>query len=95
MSAAPTVTLTGTLLDTERQSGTFTPDGETEQKSFDFTALHVLVGREVVKVRLPKGVHVHPFSQGDVIEVEAEFPTRTRFVVTLDSIGLSDTRASA
>lgn len=86
-------TVTGKLLDTTRESGEFTPDGETQSRTWDFSVLHILVGREVVKVRLPKGVHVHSLVTGEEVSVNVTVPPRTKLTTDLESVGLAESAA--
>lgn len=83
------VTITGTLLDTTRETGSFTPPGEIEERSWDFTQLHILQGRIVTKVRLPKDVHRHNFTQGEQVSVEADIAGTPKLVADIDSLGLT------
>lgn len=92
--------ITGTLIDTARESGEFTPDGETSPRAYDYTAMHILEVRDgaapvLHKVRLPKGVHVHGFGRGEDVTVSVEVPKGTRFTATLDALNLTPAKASA
>lgn len=83
------LTITGTFLDSERTTGTFVPDGETEPRGYDFTALKLLVESDVVKVRLPKDVHVHPFTRGEEVTLSVTVPARTKIVCDVASLDLA------
>lgn len=85
--------LTGTLLDTTRETGDKVIDGT--QVIWDFTVLHVLVGREVHKVRLPKGVHTHRLPVGEAVLLNVDVPPKTRFTTDLESIGLAPADAAS
>jgi hypothetical protein len=73
--------ITGTLLDIEHKAGTFYDDnGRTVD--YDFVLLHVLCGREVLKVRLPKEVNALDLSLaiGDTIDVDVTVPSNTKIM---------------
>ena len=71
--------LSGKLLDIEHKAGQFVND-RGESVSYDFVVLHVLEGREVHKVRLPREVNVLdlPYEKGDDIEVAVTVPANTK-----------------
>lgn len=71
-----TMIVTGKLLDIEHRAGDFTDKQNGGNVKYDFTVLHVLEGREVHKVRLPREIHVLdlPFSKDDEIEIEVALP---------------------
>ena len=74
--------LSGTLLDIEHKAGSFT-NQTGELVSYDFEVLHVLEGREVHKVRLPKEVRASDLSygKGEVIDIEVGVPSNTKIVL--------------
>lgn len=80
------LTLTGTFLASERKTGSFVPDGETESRAWDYTELRVLAGDNVVKVRLPKDVHEHDLTRGDDVELSVTVPDRTKITTDLKSL---------
>lgn len=82
------VTITGQLLDSTRETGSFIPPGETEERSWDFTQLHVLQGREVVKVRLPKGVHTTGLKKGENVTVHGDISGTPKITADIDSLKL-------
>lgn len=89
------ITVSGKFLGSERRSGNFTPDDRpTESVAFDYTVLNVLTGMKVTEVRLPKGVHVHPFTEGDDVEVEVTIPKGIKVTATLDALGLTEPAAA-
>jgi len=67
----------------ERKTGEFTPEGEVEKRSYDFTVCRFLSDAtdSIVEVRLPKGVHVHNFERGKKYTVEVEFSDRTKLTL--------------
>ena len=73
--------LTGTLLDVEHKVGDFTND-RGDKVSYDFEVLHVLEGREVQKVRLPREIRSSdlPFDKGDVVDVTVGVPSNTKLI---------------
>ena len=78
--------ITGTLLDVEDYSGTAKGD---DGKDFDYAGqrLHVLDGREVVKVKIPKAqLHTHNFEPGDIVDlrvtVQAQAGARGAYLTT-------------
>lgn len=92
-------TITGRLLDVTRETGDFIPPtedqtDETKRLSWDYLCLHVLVGREVLKIRAPKGVFVHDLTIGDVHDFKVSLPPKTKITTDLDSLGLSDADAA-
>jgi len=75
--------VSGALLDIEHKFGAF--DGDDGKKvSYDFVVLHVLDGREVVKVRLPNEVNIVDLQvgKGELVHLDISVPpaTKVRFV---------------
>lgn len=70
----------GRLLDIEHRAGNFKDRTNGDDVAFDFVVLWVLEGRNTVKVRLPKEIHVTelPFSKDDDIEVDVSVPEGTK-----------------
>jgi len=67
----------------ERKTGEFTPEGESEKRSYDFTVCRFLHDESdrIVEVRLPKGVHVHNYERGKKYAVPVEVPDRTKLTL--------------
>lgn len=61
--------ITGTLLEVEDYSGTFKGDSGDDIK-YSGQRLHVLDGREVVKVKIPKNLlGLHDLEQGESVDL--------------------------
>lgn len=76
-----------TFLEAERKTGSFIPDGETTARSWDYTECRFLVGKSsVVKVRLPKGVHVSPFTEGEVYDIAVTVPDRATITLATSEL---------
>jgi hypothetical protein len=75
--------LIGRLLDVEHKVGDFTND-RGEKVSYDFEVLHVLEGREVQKVRLPKEIRSSDLSyvKGEDIEILVTVPANTKCMLS-------------
>jgi len=73
--------LSGTLLDIEHKAGEFI-NSVGEKISYDFTLLHILDGREVHKVRLPKEVNALdlPIGRGEVVDIDVTVPSNTKII---------------
>lgn len=74
--------LRGKLLDLEHREGKFNDRVDGHEISFDFVVLHVLEGREVHKIRLPKEVNALdlPFGRDDEIEIDVTVPKDCKLV---------------
>jgi hypothetical protein len=65
--------LTGTLLEVENYSGEFADKQTGEAVAYAGQRWHVLDGREVIKVKLPKElIDELPFEQGDAVDLRVE-----------------------
>lgn len=80
--------ISGTLLGTERRTGDFEPDDKPGTRvQFDYTVLTVHGGgSQVHELRLPKGMHTHPFTEGDAIEVEVSVPKSIKVTVVASEL---------
>lgn len=65
--------LTGTLLEIENYSGDFADRQTGESVAYSGQRWHVLDGREVIKVKVPKDlIDVLPHEQGDAVDLRVQ-----------------------
>lgn len=76
-----TMFVEATVLDVEHRSGSFTPDGESEARSFDFWAVYVLLGRDTIILRIKPQDDVQIPQVGDRIACEVVVPRGTRVTI--------------
>lgn len=74
----------GTLLQIEHKAGSFADRESGRDVVYDFTLLHILDGRAVSIVRLPKEVNALdlPFGEGDEVSVGVTVPVGTKTMFT-------------
>ena len=74
--------LQGKVHDIEHRSGDFKDKQNGDNVKFDFTVLHVLEGRTVNKVRLPREIHVLdlPFAKDDLVDIDVALPENCKLM---------------